>query len=519
MLLLSSCTSDPSPSHTYDPPAVTDEAEDTDLDIVDDDDSESSLLLSDMESELKFTEADSSPAVSLSAESAEAIRAHTDSMSREYSFCEFYETEEAYKRISDGFTRIKNHKFSALDKDGKLTAEHLFEIVKKNNTEYLKGENFEAEMSSKPKDKFVKEICTVIVDTVNTMSKKYPDIDWDRVNCNLGNLKIVNYAGMLAFAQVTEDLVMRVGEGNREMSTIATGGEDRYDDVIAHETMHVIQVGCVCEEIENCNRRCGIFKRYDDFETNTANIVWMFEGGAERSVCNLTGREPTTYTTMIGYLCSLDLACMIRDGVAPDAMETLAFYEDPERLFSLFECESGEEYTEIMNMLISIHVIQANDEGILNAYGEKYGIDMTNNDNEDHLYRLLKPEICRTMSKVFYRNLASLLSSGKQITANDLCYLINLFETSINTHLRFNDPEVAEINAGFTAEYKELRGKLFDAVNAECGVDMTALCEGYVLLCDEATVNASMKWNAPEKNKFMLDRTAYHGLNMEQRIH
>ncbi len=525
-MLISSCTSDSSPSYSYDPPGIVpeDTADSTTatspsvVSDTEDRDNDTDSLLLDMESELVFSETDASPAVSVSADSAAALAEYVKAMSKEYRFSDLYYTEEAYKRMTEPFDKVDRHRFSALTEEGTLTAEHLFELVKRNNAEYLKGKDFAVRMSSAPKDKTIKEFCAVIVDTTNKMLQRYPDIDRDRVYCNLGNLKIVNFAGMLSFAEVTADLVMKVGEGNREMSTIATGGEDRYADIIAHETMHVIQVGCVCEKIENCNRRCGIFKRYDDFEANTANIAWMFEGGAERSVCNLTQRPPVTYTTMIGYICSLDLACMLRDEVSPDCMETIAFYEDPRRLFSLFDCESEEEYAEIVNMLISIHVIQANDEGIQNAYGERYSLDMTDDNNVNHFYRLLKPEICRTMSKVFYRNLAELLASGKQITANDLCYMINLFETSIGVHLRLSDSAVAETNADFIEEYRALRALLFDAVNTECGVDMASAYGSYRVLNATDCANASMSWNTAEKNKFMLDRTVYHGMNMEIRI-
>lgn len=83
---------------------------------------------------------------------------------------------------------VVEHKHSALKANGQLTKDHLFDIVRENNSAYLDG------MTSLIKDvddELLLRICEIIVDTVNDTLSKYPDVDKARVYCNLGNLKIV----------------------------------------------------------------------------------------------------------------------------------------------------------------------------------------------------------------------------------------------------------------------------------------------------------------------------------------
>ena len=66
-------------------------------------------------------------------------------------------------------------------------------------------------------DDYIAELCNFIVQVINTMRQKYPDVDWDRVYCNLGHLKILYDVGMLDYAQVSEEIVLSINKNNTEI--------------------------------------------------------------------------------------------------------------------------------------------------------------------------------------------------------------------------------------------------------------------------------------------------------------
>ncbi len=441
---------------------------------------------------------------SLTKEKADELFKLIDSIENEYPYAHLYETDKALERLSFD-SSVEEHKHSATDKSGKLTASALVESVKKNNEDFLASKPFGYK---NVEDSYLKELCTLIIETIEKVLTKYPDIDKKRVYCNLGNLKILYDTGMLDFAQVTDKWVLAVNNLTASMAQTLKG-EGAYRNTIIHESMHIIQIGCECEEIgENAGRRCGICVYWDDWDLNSADWGWFFEASAERNASNLTNADPMTYTYWVDYLCSFDMAVILDKDNSADVMETVCFYDDPEILFSAFGIETDEEKKELINALVTINVLQTSPEAFLKAYEAEYGKRPDEDEKELELYRYsLKPCVTVTLAKRYYKNLIQLLTES-EVSVTDLCFLINAFESQINQHLSYSKKEIAEINEHFFSRYIQMRNALFGAIG-ECNgdVDMNKEYSEYDMCAKGKTkLNAALAFLSEEKRRFFLER-------------
>lgn len=457
--------------------------------------------------ETAFTfRAQPSETLTLSDAGATAVLAAVAQTQPDYAYSAFYQLTEVKKRL-DFDASVETHQFSAKNASGVLDGPHLAKLVMANNAAFLADEPFgytavEAD--------YIADLCDFIVQVVDAMQQKYPDIDWQRVSCNLGNLKILYDVGMLSYAQVSKDMILSISRNNTGI-LLNIKGQDGFSRVLTHEIMHIIQIGCVCEEIENCGRRAGIAVYWDDFTLNTTDWTWMAEGAAERNMCSLTGGEAISYQYKMDYLCSMTMSVLLRDTVQADTMETLCFYSDPELLFDAFGCETQAQRDELLNMMITLQVLQMQPAPFFDAYKEATGIDPREDEEtlNQFCYRL-KPAICISLAKEFYQNLVPFLQQNS-LTRNDLFFLINLFEGHLNQHLTFTNESKAEINAPFINAYAAMRQALFSALEADNpGVDFTTLyAEFDITAAGEGLLNAELAMLPAEKLAFLAERAQW----------
>lgn len=455
---------------------------------------------------LKFSEA-----------SASAVHTVVVQIQPEYAYEEMYQLEEVKKRLDFDAT-VQQHRYSALDESGVLTAKHLHQIVKRNNEDFMADKPFGY---TSVEEDYVAELCDFIVYVVDAMRQKYPNIDWLRVYCNLGNLKILYDTGMLSYAQVSQKMILSISKNNTSI-VLNMKGEDGFSRVMAHEIMHIIQIGCSCENIENCGRRAGIAMYWDDFTLNTTDWTWMVEGSAERHMCTLTGGEAVSYQYKMDYLCSLTMSVLLRDPVRADTMETLCFYSDPELLFDAFGSQTQAQRDELLNMMITLQVLQIQPKSFHLAYKEATGIDlMADEEAMNQFSYALKPAVCTTLAKEFYENLIPFLQQN-QLTCNDLFFLINLFEGHLNQHLTYTNESKAEINQLFISSYTTMREALFSALEADNpGVDFTTLYAEYdITAAGEGLLNAELAMLPAEKLAFLAERAQWQSelLGLGQKV-
>lgn len=446
-----------------------------------------------------------SPELELSKTSAKSVLKVIKEQNADYFLSSFYEMDEIKKRLNFN-ANVSVHKNSALDQEGKLNAAYLTDIIIKNNEDFLKEKSYRYE---KPDREYILDICTLIVDVTNKMTEKYPEIDWERVYCNLGNLKILYNTGMLSYAQVSDELILSVSKNNTEI-VLNMKGENGFRNVLIHELMHIIQIGCLCENIENCSRRAGISLYWEDFPLNTADWVWFVEGSAERNMCNITGDGATTYQYKMDYICSCTMSVLLREDIKADTFETICFYSDPELLFKAFGCESETDREEIINLMTTLNILQMQPEKFYEVYKDATGIDVKKDEETLNEFSYsLKPAVCVTLSKIFYKNLVDTLSS-KSLTVNDLFCLISMFEGHLNQHLNYKSQEKYNINKTFFDSYLIMRDTLFEALGIQNNQDFDELYTEYNIEANgKGKLNATLNIFDESKKNFIAERAQW----------
>lgn len=440
----------------------------------------------------------------LSEEGAASVLETVNAQQPDYLYAHMYDLEEVKRRLDMTGVDVETHNFSALNEAGMLDGEHLAAIVEQNNKAFLEPKPFGYQ---NVESDYILELCIFVVDVVNRMAEKYPDVDWPRVYCNLGNLKILYDTGMLSYAQVKPDMVLAISKNNTQI-LLTLKGEDGFPRVLTHETMHIIQMGCTCENIENCSRRAGIAYYWDDFTLNTTDWTWLAEGGAERNMCSLTGGQALTYQYKVDYLCSFNMALLLREGVSADRMETLCFYDDPQLLFDAFGYETPEEYEEILTLVITTNTLQMQPTAFIERYREETGVDLWEDEAAMDAFSFsMKPAICIGLAKEFYKNLTAFVAENP-ISSNDLFCLIALFEGHLNQHLQYGNESKAEYNRIFFDSYLPMRSALFAALEG-ADADVDAMYAEYQISVEENTVNAELSMLPESKREFLLERAQW----------
>ena len=439
-----------------------------------------------------FATDDSSEELAYDSAKLEVFKKTLASYSVEYGYDELFNYEQAISGIQVDCT-VSEHQFSALDSNGRLTKEHLFEIVRQNNSAYLTGTT---SLIKDVDDELLLRICEIVVDTINDTLSDHPNIDKARVYCNLGNLKVVEKKAALDFAAVEPGMVLHVNSTTSSMAGLFTGS-NMYS-VLIHESMHIMQYGCTCESVDGCTRRCGLAFAYEDREQDYSDWIWLAEGSAERMASLYANVEPMTYTNMVNYILSLDLATMLDSSVPANYVETLYFYNDLDKLFSLFGAMNEEQKQEIYKMIYSLEIMQMEPADVKEAYQRVYGQEWTDEIRDDLNNRVKRP-IVQTLTKTFFVNLANAICNNN-LSRNDFLFLLNLYESTINYHLRLNKSEYDQYNADFVVWYESVRNDLFACIANVSASDY----EQYTASDGTAKIFAGMKWLDQEKRDFLI---------------
>lgn len=383
---------------------------------------------------------------------------------------------------------------------GEVTVSALMAAVEENNRQYLAGKPFGYEDVDSGK---LRQVCTIITDATNEMLSRYPDLDENRIRCNLGALKILNKPGMLSNALVSKDLVLAISP-NSESIVTNLQGEDAYQRVLTHEVMHILQMGCPCEDIPGCDRRAGISLSIPDHPLGTTDILWLVEASAEQNMCDLLRCQPTTYQTKLAYLHGCTMAILPNPEMQPDTLQTICFYDDPQRLFDAFGCEDAPRQEALLTMLLNIQLLDAPPK----QFAQATGLDVTG----DAFYYDSMHALGMALSQEFYENLALLLQA-QPVTTEDLCFLVSLFEARLNSILHYAVSRHAPYYTEFLASYVQLRSGFFQAVDSENGTALADAYAQYVLLPQTGAVNATLSGFSPEKQAYLLEQVLQIGTN------
>lgn len=461
------------------------------------------------EQTMTFSKDDDSEILSPDKKATEKFKETISAYKPEYKHRDLYGTDECYDRMFIN-NSVKKHKYSALDENDELTAEHLMDIILTNNKNYLQNpKSGKLLVKDINNDDFMLSLCQLIVDVTEEIQNKYPDIDFDRFYCNLANLKVFYKTGTLNNAAVSPDMFMELGEYTLQMVNLLSG-DNAVRNTVIHEIMHIIQYACLCEQTEHCKRHVGFTYMWDDVELQGNDWAWLFEGSAESQACLMTGDEPITYQNYINYINTLNVASVCKSDIPAYYVQSLSFYNDPYKLFDLFQAETKEEITEVADYMEAIQIIQFLPDEFKAAYKNKYGLDLSDNSNRDDLFYSLKPEIFITLAKTFYKNLADALTENDDVTMNDVFCLIRIFEASTDHHILFSNPGSAEVNRPFIDTYKEIREAFFTMLNnSGYEINENDFFDYEFFTDNNNTINASLSWMGNDKKDFLTERTEF----------
>lgn len=442
--------------------------------------------------------------VTLSPEGAAQVTQVVEAQVAQYPYRELYDLEEVEKRLGFDAT-VTRHAASALNSAGVLESSHLATLIHENNAAFMATKPFGYSLVE---DDYIAELCDFIVLVMGRMQADLPELDWERIYCNLGNLKILYDTGMLSFAQVNADMVLSLSKNNTQI-VLKLKGENSFSQVMTHELIHVMQIGCLCERIENCERRAGIAVYWEDFDLNSGDWTWLVEGSAERHMCRITGGPAVSYQYKMDYICSFTMALLLREEVAADTMENLCFQADPQLLFDAFGCENRQERLTVLELMTTVNVLQMQPAGFYRAYEKAYGVDPKNDEDAmNEISYSLKPVVCITLAKEFYGNLLTWLQQG-DVPANDLFCMLSLFEGHLNQHLGYHVESRAQINAPFMEAYSAMRAALFAQLEAETGMDITAMFAAYRISGGENAICGEFAMLPEAKRTFLLERAQW----------
>lgn len=370
-----------------------------------------------------------------------------------------YEYEDLY-RFDESLTEYNklNLVSTHLNELKNITVDELYNLILKNNKEYKK--NLKTSIYKELSNSEIREICTLMVETINECIKENNSISTERLKCVLSDLKIYKQTSSVANAFVTDDNCLIISPNMLEVATLING-EGTEEDVFIHEIVHLLQKGCNCDLNNNSNlkRNFGFSYEFENLEVNSLDFTWIYEASAEKNMMNLTGHDPLVYKNMIGYLESLSLVNLLNDNYSVNDTEKLSFKRDLNDLYDYFGITTDNEKKEILNMMYSIEVMQQAPTDFYNTLEKSTGKIKTASLTDEINYKV-KVSICETLTKLFYKNL-SLNIVNKDTTLEDIFYLISLYENDLNSHVKYKDSAKYCYNVRFMNTYLDIQNNFF----------------------------------------------------------
>jgi hypothetical protein len=307
-------------------------------------------------------------------------------------------------------------------------------------------------------------------------------------------------------AQVTEDMALEVGDAMLNIGAM-TFGDHTVRNTLIHEILHILQLGCRCEQIPHCTRRAGVCCYYDDLENNNLDWNWLFEGSAEKGSSLLTGDDTITYSGYIGYIQSLNVATFLREDLPAHYAEQISFYPGAERLFDLLYCETDDEKLEAASMMNAVDIMQDHPDAFMRPYCEDNGLDIEDDEVLNDVSFQMKPAVCIVFAKTFFRTLTAYLSGDSAADPSDVYCILRLFEASVYRHLRQGEADHPGLNDAFYDAYFPMREAFFGMFASQENAPTLQAYLSYGYFAEAGVINASLKFLPEEKQRFVAERT------------
>ncbi|MGE5456625.1 MAG: hypothetical protein ACM3O4_05965 [Ignavibacteriales bacterium] len=415
---------------------------------------------------------------------------------------------------------VSNHSGDILKDASSINASQLMNIIIENNKVYLDESSNKiggGKVYDNLSNKDLLEVCQIITDTFNYHLEKGL-IDADKASCNLAHLKIFKAASPdMAF--MTKDNCLVISPDMVSVLQIMNPNIDAYRNTIIHEVMHIFQDACIDVQKNNgFDTNYGPAYAWPNLKTNPLMWDWFIEAAAEKNANNYTGDDASTYHNMIGYLEGMSLVTILDDDVNVNQTERLTFDNRLKPLFEQFNCITDEQKKELIKMMYSLDIMHMQTEDFVKIYEEKYGTKL-NTADFDKLNYQMKGSICTTLTKYFYLNLAEQIKD-KNLSLQDTFFLITLFESELNSHLKYTRTDLFEYNEDFMNQYVDIQDHFLKALSQGNNYTSNELLDlydnyGMTLLKDGTkSPNYNLSWLSNDKKNYLLSREkALHNIS------
>jgi len=402
----------------------------------------------------------------------------------DYDYMKLYNLDNYYNSYTSASTNIE-HPNSIIS--GDLTVDNLYNIIKSNNDSYMSSMS-KTTSYKEISNSNLRNICGYIVNALN----KYINLsNKEEVNCILSNLKIFT-KDIFANANVSDNNIMLI---NDDFFSIFKKTDMSLEEVITHETMHLLQKSCK-DRREIGENYIGVSKMFDDKTIENFSFSWLYEGSAEKCSSNILREQPVKYLENIKYINIFNFISMDSNF----KLEEVSFSKDVNLLFDKFNVQNEADKKELLNVLFSIEIVNNKPSNICGILNSNY--------DSNKIYRIMKRDIYKYFTKLFYTNLKN---NANTMDVESVFKNIALFEAMINSELGLDMSSQVEFNNDFISDYLVNKNNFFGYYTNILGDDASYLYESYLSVLRVSNIY----YNNDDTNSLFNTYRNFIGINMQ----
>ncbi len=401
-----------------------------------------------------------------------AFKNYLMSLDSSYTYEDLYDIDAAY-------SKYKEMNFSYEKSSGHIiSSDSLYEMVMKNNRTYFENDKaYESVAYSNLSKTDLKLVCQALCQSLQEIIAKNPNVNADSINNLLKTMRILTQKSSFSNASYSEDNLLLVN-----MNQIKNYGKikqinNAFYQVIDHEAVHIAQKSAD-ENINDLTNQMGVCYEFDGLKNNPLYWNWLLEAWAELQMADILNDKTNTYSTQISYCKSLVLISTLNETMSVEDFNSIAYSKDIQKIFEAFDAKSKDEQFEIIKMLYSIEIMQSSPSDFFETFKNKYDIDLITNSKElENLRLCLRIDILETMTKEFYKSLATKSSDG--LSLNTIFYLIKVYESKVFTHLHYNEKQRISSAVEFFDFYKDIQDEFFEIIARNTNYNFDEIVEMY----------------------------------------
>lgn len=399
-------------------------------------------------------------------------------------------------------------KSSIVISNNKVNQDKLYELVKKNNKNFLDKDktNKYTDINSTQ----LKNIISIISQQINEQLNNNKSINTNVLDNTLKNLKIFESTIFGNGCVENEDAKLCLNFNSIDTLQKQNPDVNMIKRVVQHESNHLIQVGYPKNDEFQYNM--GICYSYNDLDINSLYWQWFAEGSAEKLTLKSIEDLPFNYQDHVKALESLTLAKIINKNCNIGDIEKISLQKNLNKLFEYFNATTDKQRKEIIKMMFSYDIIFSNNKEFMESAKESKGnFDLLQMyDYQDEL----KGSIGITLSKMFYSDLSNLLVN-QSAKLEDVYLLIRIFETELCRITDYDNTTKTEKNKDFVDGYCLIQNEFFNNLSGKTDMDKQKIIESYCAysnsFCDNAKyknedtydLDVNIDWLSNKKNEFL----------------